>query len=440
MSFKKSLLIFFIFKFFYCVMTDSKAEWDEKELQFHSKQSFEKCLLRIKENREIFIDTLRKEKSISESSSKLFKNLKLFINFPSEILQKMDKKEMSEILSEIETFNQKFSNFYWNDIYKGISHLTHIEQKSVENDDEKAIISLLKSKTLNELIELLSEIQFRIDTKDESIDEIFMNRVIEYIPIFICYKKMDEVHSVCLHLAKGGGGGLISSQAVDKSTPSVPHAPPTDPDEEDEEEVPLVPISSLSKTEKVFTVNEDLSLRKRNFENAIEKFHSIDRPSKLEEEFLKSEKAKPKLEGESVFQSEPVYISNDTSHKTLRKPRYFNRIKMGYVWNKYNATHYTEDNPPPSQVQGYRFNIFYPDLIDKTKAPKYKVERTAPNPGNEGPNMVILRFMAGPPYEDIGFKITNKEWDVNYKNDFKCQFDRGILQLHFNFKRDRYRR
>ena len=37
----------------------------------------------------------------------------------------------------------------------------------------------------------------------------------------------------------------------------------------------------------------------------------------------------------------------------------------GYEWNKYNQTHYDSDNPPPKVVQGYKFNLFYPDLIDK---------------------------------------------------------------------------
>mgnify|MGYP001057617689 CR=1 FL=1 len=49
------------------------------------------------------------------------------------------------------------------------------------------------------------------------------------------------------------------------------------------------------------------------------------------------------------------------------KPRYFNRVKTGFEWNKYNQTHYDKENPPPKTVQGYKFNIFYPDLIDPTK-------------------------------------------------------------------------
>eukprot|EP00438_Fugacium_kawagutii_P009756 Skav236677 [mRNA] locus=scaffold406:59213:60994:- [translate_table: standard] len=35
-----------------------------------------------------------------------------------------------------------------------------------------------------------------------------------------------------------------------------------------------------------------------------------------------------------------------------RKPRFFNRVKTGFEWNKYNQTHYDHDNPPPKIVQG----------------------------------------------------------------------------------------
>lgn len=58
-----------------------------------------------------------------------------------------------------------------------------------------------------------------------------------------------------------------------------------------------------------------------------------------------------------------------------RKPNYFNRVHTGYEWNKYNQTHYDHDKPPPELVQGYRFHIFYPDLVDKIKAPVYAIEK-----------------------------------------------------------------
>ncbi|POO01841.1 Cactin [Trema orientale] len=118
-----------------------------------------------------------------------------------------------------------------------------------------------------------------------------------------------------------------------------------------------------------------------------------------------------------------------------RKPKYFNRVHTGYEWNKYNQTHYDHDNPPPKIVQGYKFNIFYPDLVDKTKAPIYTIEKD----GNSS-ETCIIRFHAGPPYEDIAFRIVNKEWEYSHKKGFKCTFERGILHVYFNFKRYRYRR
>ncbi|KAJ8883407.1 hypothetical protein PR048_015250 [Dryococelus australis] len=47
------------------------------------------------------------------------------------------------------------------------------------------------------------------------------------------------------------------------------------------------------------------------------------------------------------------------------------KVHTGFEWNKYNQTHYDMDNPPPKIVQGYKFNIFYPDLIDKGTTPEY---------------------------------------------------------------------
>ncbi len=120
-----------------------------------------------------------------------------------------------------------------------------------------------------------------------------------------------------------------------------------------------------------------------------------------------------------------------------RKPKYFNRVHTGYDWNKYNKTHYDGDNPPPKTVQGYKFNIFYPDLIDPGKAPIYKIEA---DPESDDGSTCIIRFSAGPPYEDIAFRIVNKNWESNPKRGFKCVFERGILHLYFNYKREFYRR
>ncbi|EHY56877.1 Splicing factor cactin [Exophiala dermatitidis] len=164
------------------------------------------------------------------------------------------------------------------------------------------------------------------------------------------------------------------------------------------------------------------------------------------------EVAKGMNENEEIFTGEEEV---PTDQKPLwmgkyrpRKPKYFNRVQMGYEWNKYNQTHYDHDNPPPKVVQGYKFHIFYPDLIDPTKAPTYKIIReggrkkgqTMAPAGEE--DTCIIRFMAGPPYEDIAFRIVDRDWDYSAKHDrgFKSTFERGILTLHFTFKRIVYRK
>jgi hypothetical protein len=175
-------------------------------------------------------------------------------------------------------------------------------------------------------------------------------------------------------------------------------------------------------------------------------------------------------ENEEIFTAEEAVSSTSqlswANKYRPRKPRYFNRVQMGYEWNKYNQTHYDHDHPPPKVVHGYRFNIFYPDLIDKTKAPTYRIERE--HGRKRGQSFVkageedtcLIRFIAGPPYEDIAFRIVDREWDYSAKRDrgFKSSFEKvslacgcidrlvlntglssfqGILQLHFQFKKVR---
>ena len=95
--------------------------------------------------------------------------------------------------------------------------------------------------------------------------------------------------------------------------------------------------------------------------------------------------------------------------------------------------HYNDDNPPPKTIQGYKFNIFYPDLFDKHKTPQYYLETT------ESPDYCLIKFKAGPPYKDIAFKILRKEWDFTEKSEFESIFHKDILQLLFNFKKPKFR-
>ncbi|KAK4543347.1 hypothetical protein LTR36_005706 [Oleoguttula mirabilis] len=157
-------------------------------------------------------------------------------------------------------------------------------------------------------------------------------------------------------------------------------------------------------------------------------------------------------DNEEIFTAE---VPVTTKHLALwspdhrpRKPRYFARVITGYEWNKYNQTHYDHDNPPPKVVQGYKFNVFYPDLADVTKAPSFRIERvdgrrrgeTWAKAGEE--DTCVLRFVAGAPYEDVAFRVVDREWDYSAKRErgFRSHFDKGVLQLHFQFKKIYYRK
>ena len=141
-------------------------------------------------------------------------------------------------------------------------------------------------------------------------------------------------------------------------------------------------------------------------------------------------------ENEEIFTGEENVVAGSTPQWAdkyrPRKPKYFNRVQMGYEWNKYNQTHYDHDNPPPKVVQGYKFNIFYPDLIDKAKAPTFRIIREHGRKRGESfapageEDTCLIRFVAGPPYEDIAFRIVDKEWDYSAKRDrgFRSSFDK----------------
>ena len=150
-------------------------------------------------------------------------------------------------------------------------------------------------------------------------------------------------------------------------------------------------------------------------------------------QLYKDEEEKEYEEDENEFTEDVIFFKGKTydwsGKYRPRKPRFFNRVKTGFEWNAYNKAHYDLETPPPKIVQGYKFNIFYPDLINKQETPQYNLEKC------EDPSKLRIIFKSGPPYEEIAFEIVNKEWELRERHGFKCVFDRGILHLYFNFKR-----
>ena len=171
------------------------------------------------------------------------------------------------------------------------------------------------------------------------------------------------------------------------------------------------------------------------------------------------------LEGEGIASTgELEEVVGDEETQThdpmLKKPQYHGRELMGYEWNRYNQTHYDAESPPPKVVQGYEFNIHYPDLVGTGRAPTYKIVRdrgrkrgqlSAPAGEEDRCN---IKFIAGPPYQNLTFRIVDRAWDYSAKRErgYESTFEeasetyllvfstltflqQGTLRLHFHFRR-----
>jgi hypothetical protein len=89
----------------------------------------------------------------------------------------------------------------------------------------------------------------------------------------------------------------------------------------------------------------------------------------ITKEIIEFQKYKRMEEDEEEF-DDWVPCETEGRFRSL-KPQYINRKRVTIEWNKYNTMHFSEDDPPPKTIQGYKFNIFYPDLYDKQKTPQY---------------------------------------------------------------------
>ncbi|KAM7464301.1 hypothetical protein LguiA_032422 [Lonicera macranthoides] len=346
------------------------------------------------------------------------------------------------------------------------------EERGLHSSIEADVKSLLQGKTYAELEALQSQIESQMRSGTAKVVE-YWEAVLKRLDIYKAKACLNEIHAKMLrkHLERLQRP-LGSDDNLEKDQSLTPNHEDTDHDEKDTQALSPEPIlyeetaeaeeegaeeaaGSYSpellhgeETDEAIDPEEDRAILERKRMNVLEEQQKriqeamASRPTPPEDNLeIKAMKAMGAMEeGDALFgTSDEVNLDSQVywwhDKYRPRKPKYFNRVHTGYEWNKYNQTHYDHDNPPPKIVQGYKFNIFYPDLVDKTKAPVYTIE----NDGDSA-ETCIIRFHAGPPYEDIAFRIVNKEWEYSHKKGFKCTFERGILHVYFNFKRYRYRR
>ncbi|GAV77475.1 CactinC_cactus domain-containing protein/Cactin_mid domain-containing protein [Cephalotus follicularis] len=465
-------------------------DWEKKEEEFHYDQSKIRSDIRLREGRIKPIDVLSKHLNGSD-------DLDIEVNEPYTVFKGLTVKEMEELRDDIKMhldLDRATPTHieYWEALMvvcdwelaearkkdaldrarvRGEEPPAELlaEERGLHSSIETDVRNLLQGKTYRELEDLQSQIEIQMRSGTAKVVE-YWEAIIKRLRIYKAKACLKEIHTKMLrkHLqrlqqpvegedkSEADHDSMRSEEdseqdinGLDAETFSPEPVMKEDTHEAEEEAGSFSPeLLHGDENEEAIDPEEDRAILERERAAVLEEQQrrmqeaTASKPTTSVDNFeLKAMKAMGAMEeGDAVFGSgeevnldSQVYWWHDKYRP--RKPKYFNRVHTGYEWNKYNQTHYDHDNPPPKVVQGYKFNIFYPDLVDKTKAPTYTVEKD----GSNG-ETCIIRFHAGPPYEDIAFKIVNKEWEYSHKKGFKCTFERGILHVYINFKRYRYRR
>lgn len=394
----------------YMTEEEQSRQFIAGEDKFVLTQAKKKADIRVRENRANPIDFITFNIRYIDDDHDLMddqENDDLIVVPSSEkVILGLDLGQVKDLLKEVDSYHVLESNKknrqYWDSV--------RILAKDVESrldprkyghrmtaNVEEDIDRLLKPKSFEQLEELEKVVKNKLDT-DESIDFDYWTDLLKRLRVWKAKGVLARVQAAAdkLHKEKQASSSS-SSAAVAVSKP-------------------VVAAATASARSTTTSGNEDASQTTKAL---------YDR-----------EAARGVAENEEVFAAEEEVPSGPkpewSGQYQARKPRYFNRVQMGFDWNKYNQTHYDQDNPPPKVVQGYKFNIFYPDLVDVTKAPTFKIIREHGRRRGESlaaageDDTCLIRFIAGPPYEDVAFRIVDREWDYSAKRDrgFKSSFDK----------------
>uniref|UniRef100_I3LY84 Splicing factor Cactin n=1 Tax=Ictidomys tridecemlineatus TaxID=43179 RepID=I3LY84_ICTTR len=440
--------------------------WEEQEDHFHLQQAKLRSKIRIRDGRAKPIDLLAKYISAEDD------DLAVEMHEPYTFLNGLTVADMEDLLEDIQVYmelEQGKNADFWRDMTiiteDEISKLRKLEasgkgpgerREGVNASVSSDVQSVFKGKTYSQLQVIFQGIEGKIRAGGPNLDMGYWESLLQQLRAHMARARLRERHQDVLRqkLYK-----LKQEQGVESGPlfPILKQEPPspTAPAEGEGEAVlmeedliqqslddydagryspRLLTAHELPLDAHVLEPDEDL----QRLQLSRQQLQVTGDASESAEDIFFRRAKEGMGQDEAQFSVEMpltgrAYLWADKYRP--RKPRFFNRVHTGFEWNKYNQTHYDFDNPPPKIVQGYKFNIFYPDLIDKRSTPEYFLEACADNR-----DFAILRFHAGPPYEDIAFKIVNREWEYSHRHGFRCQFANGIFQLWFHFKRYRYRR
>ncbi|KAK3397450.1 mid region of cactin-domain-containing protein [Sordaria brevicollis] len=446
----------------YLTQDEQSEQFVADEDKFVLKQAKKKADIRVRERRAKPIDYLAFNLRFIDTDRDVFDDHDDDVDIPVPspervVLQSLNESQLKELEEDIKSYNTLETNRRNKEYWNALSILCEDKRNKLKpqgaegravNTVAADVDKILAPKTLEQLEGLEKQIRAKLQS-NEPIDTDYWESLLKSL---LVYKAKAKLKQVCLEIkaarvellkakdperakALEEADGLPDAALPSTSGPSRAMARPA----ASTSTTALAASASNSSTAPPPGTARFASTGNEDFSQATKALYD-------------REVARGFLEGEEIFTAEESLTSNPkpvwADKYRPRKPRYFNRVLMGYEWNKYNQTHYDHDNPPPKVVQGYKFNIFYPDLIDKTKAPTFKIIREGGRRRGESfapagkEDTCLIRFVAGPPYEDIAFRIVDREWDYSAKKErgFKSSFDKGILQLHFQFKKIYYRK
>ncbi|ORY57775.1 mid region of cactin-domain-containing protein [Pseudomassariella vexata] len=432
------------------------------EDKFVLKQAKKKADIRVREGRAKPIDLLAFNLRYVDTDRDVFDDddadVEIDVPAPDAVIESLDETQLDELDGDITPYHTLETNSRNREYWTALRALCLDRRQKLKPmaPEERAVSSvgadvdkILGPKNLEQLEKLEGQIRAKL-LSDEAVDTDYWGQLLKSLTIFKAKAKLKnvykEIKEARVQRLQERNPDKARALAVSKLEVTV------------SEKCVGVPAQSVSTSKAsaaiIPTVQANLSASGSSAAPGTARFSSAGNEdfSQATKALYEREVARGISENEEIFTAEETVLSTAkpqwADKYRPRKPRYFNRVQMGYEWNKYNQTHYDHDNPPPKVVQGYKFNIFYPDLIDKTKAPTFKIIREHGRRRGESfapageEDTCLIRFVAGPPYEDIAFRIVDREWDYSAKKDrgFKSSFDKGILQLHFQFKKIYYRK
>ena len=444
--------------------------WVADEDRFVLQQAKKKAIVRARAGRAKPIDLLAVILRIVDPTRNVFDDdeeddQSPVIN-PESVFEDLDAEDLAELEKGIDTYlaleKSQSNHDYWQTmklVCKDRRQSTNSKGPSARCISAVAtdLDRVLGPKNLQELETLEKQVKHKLRT-DDSIDVDYWENLLNRLSIHKARAKLRNVSRdiigarlLTLRKQQAEDAGILRTQLLQLVTTTsnnhaATHVKDLDPEallklSQEDKSLNIVDESAFQaeilKDRQRVLKSGFISAKKPSAHNAIVSgtAHNTEESSKSTSAYER-EVAKGVDDDEEVFAAEehvvparkPVWAD---TYKP-RKPRYFNRVQLGYEWNKYNQTHYDQDNPPPKVVQGYKFNILYPDLVDKTKAPTYRMERENGRkrgqtfaPAGED-DTCIIRFIAGAPYEDVAFRIVDKEWDYSAKHErgFRSSFDK----------------